>query len=265
MTEQEQRHEEARNRFLNDPSKCYQRHIRELYESLEARPKIESLKGATVEAVTTEEAENVILKYEWLQTMSAGTRFCYGLKLNNELLGVACFNNGQNANARKIVNDPAKALKTICLCRGACVPHAPKDAGSFLVRHACRLAHRDFGYEIFFAYSDSAAGEIGTIYQAVGWKNLGTSTGRAGAKTHRVYTPLEGGKPMCFRRYRAYAVKHGWTKESGTTMRAFLEQLGCKSENEVDRNRWVWFEGKNRAALEADCRFPFLPYPKRKG
>lgn len=170
-------YEEGRQRFAADPSKCFQRHLRELRGEREGRSQIESLKGARVERLDNKAATTVIEKYEWLKKMGAGTKFCYGLFIDNELLGVCCFNTGGSPEARHVCKDATLADKTICLCRGACVPHAPKDAGSFLVRHACRLAHKDFGYEIFFAYSDPEAGEIGTIYQAVGWKCLGQARG----------------------------------------------------------------------------------------
>jgi hypothetical protein len=84
-------HADARKRFDADPSKCYQRHIRELYGASESREQIRSLDGARVERVTTEEAKSIILKYEWLQSMASGTSACYGLKIGDELIGVACF------------------------------------------------------------------------------------------------------------------------------------------------------------------------------
>ena len=87
----EQQREEAGNRFLADPSKCYQRHIREVYDELEAKPRLTSLKGAEVVPVSNDEAGTIITKYEWLRTMGEGTQFCYGLKLDGELLGVSCF------------------------------------------------------------------------------------------------------------------------------------------------------------------------------
>ena len=68
-------HAEARRRFFADPTKCYQRHIRELYEELEGRVspcsadcynKCSHLDGYTVKQITREQAETIILKYEWL-------------------------------------------------------------------------------------------------------------------------------------------------------------------------------------------------------
>jgi hypothetical protein len=259
-----QAHGEAGNRFLMEPQKCYQRHIRELYDELEAKPRLESLKGARVELVTNDEAETIITKYEWLRSMGMGTQFCYGLKLNGELLGVSCFQKTtRNAKSTQLTTLPAK---TICLCRGACVPHAPKDAGSFLTRWATKFVYRDHGYEVFFAFSDPAAGEIGTIYQAVGWKYLGLSDGNhstvGGKFWHTIFKTPEGAMLKDPRQYGKYAEKHGYTKGLGSRW-AFLESLGCERVTDWDRNRWVWFEGPRKKELEAACRYKFLPYPKR--
>src|ERR1039458_288567 len=91
MTGLEKMHELARERFKDDPSKCYQRHIREVWGEAEQRPQIQSLAGARVERITREEAASIILKYEWLQSMGSGVQACYGLKLGGELLGANCF------------------------------------------------------------------------------------------------------------------------------------------------------------------------------
>jgi hypothetical protein len=265
-------HEEAGKRFLASPFKCYQRHIREVWAELEPRVVITSLKGAVVEQIPNAAAKDLISRYEWIAAhrgekyaMGAGTKFSYGLKLDGELLGVACFNTGGGPEPRRICQDIDVAKRTMCLCRGACVPYAPKDAGSFLVRHACRLAHREHGYEVFFAYSDSDAGEIGTIYQAVGWKYLGAGVGRAKDKHGKSYHTdfIKDGVRVTTHSVYKMAVRYGWTEALGITKRDFVRSLGYKDVLTPDRAKWVWFEGPNKIALTATCRFPFLPYPKR--
>ena len=76
-----------------------------------------------------------------------------------KLLGVSCFAAMGGPVSNICGNEYAP--KAICLARGACVPHAPKNAASFLVRWACKQACREFGWYIFYAYSDSDAGEVG--------------------------------------------------------------------------------------------------------
>lgn len=47
------------------------------------------------------------------------------------------------------------------LARGACVHWAHPHAASHLIAKACKPAHQQFGWSVFFAYADPMAGEIG--------------------------------------------------------------------------------------------------------
>jgi len=268
-------HRRARRQFKADPTKCYQRVIREMYGAVEGRSVFSSLVGAEVVQITNEQAAKIILKYEWLGTMATGTFLSYGLFVQKELVGAVCFSTTGSARARNICRDESLIEKTVSLSRGACAPHAPKNSASFLVRHACRLAYRDYGYCVFFAYSDEEAGEIGTIYQAVGWKFLGVGLGRksagrdegiqsrSGKYTHMDFISPKGERITSHSAY-GLATRLGWTPELGKTKRDFLRSLKYRDRVVLDRSKWVWFEGKDKHALELQCRFPFLPYPKRQ-
>src|SRR5688500_14772938 len=59
------------------------------------------------------------------------------------------------------------------LARGACVQCAPLGANSKLVAWTCKLLARDTKAKLLIAYSDTDAGEIGTIYQACNWVCVG--------------------------------------------------------------------------------------------
>jgi hypothetical protein len=263
----EKMHNVARERFRTNPGKCYQRHIRELYAEGEGREPVASVNGARVERVSREEARALILKYEWLATMARGTRACYGLKSHGELLGVACF--ASMGGPIRNICGPEHADKSICLARGACVPHAPKNAASFLVRWACHQAYRDFGWQVFFAYSDADAGEIGTIYQAVGWHYHGSGLGRGEESFH-----VDWKSPDSTRTKTSNVLNHdteklffrslGWDETKGDPHR-YLVFLGWTPIRRPGKKKWVWFEGtaEERAKLKARCRYPFLPYPKR--
>jgi hypothetical protein len=241
--------------------KAHQRIIREKLLDREALSD-DVLSQSCVVPISNTEAAAIILKYEWLGTMAAGTKFCYALKFNSEVLGVSCFSNGGSSQAKVICDIPAKS---ICLARGACVPHAPQGAGSFLVRHACRQAHQDFGYDVFFAYSDPEAGEMGTIYQAVGWEYINIKDSN-GIKTSfvspdgrtRFSSYQFNRKPSTERRFFAL----GWDGIEGKY--DFLRRLGFIEKTEPTKGKYVWFEGERRQELRKHCRFPFLPYPKRE-
>ena len=257
-------HQIARQRFEQNPLKCYQRHIREVWAEIEQRPTLESLKGAIVRRIPRTDAEPIILKYEWLAAdplhknpLGRGITACYGLCLNNELLGANCLGiTGQK------IGLICPGRKTVCLMRGACVPHAPDNAASFFTRNTCRQAFKDFGWEVFFAYSDvDDAGEVGTIYQACGWYYIGQDT------SHHYDYEKDG------RRITSYELNHqrktrktmkslGWTPEAGE-MRPWLRAHGWKQITRNPKHKWVWFEGPDREKIKESCRYPFKPYPKR--
>lgn len=253
--------EEAHRRFVANPAKTFQRHIREVHASVESRrgkPAPASLSGAWVKPISYKDAKDIILKYEWLGSMATGTRFSYGLfTSDNELLGAVCFSHHASPEARWICEPKSTIPHTICLTRGACVPHAPKNAASFLVRHACRMVHKEHGYSVFFAYSDPEAGERGAIYKAVGWKCLGAGIGRSGARFHTSVVAPDGTLVQSYSIART-AKRLGWTPEAGATMMDFLRGQGYTAKRTPDKIKWVWFEGPERSRLAAQCRFPFV-------
>jgi len=53
-------------------------HQRVIRLALADRPPLTSLAGCTVRAITTAEAEPIIVRYEWLGTLARATVACYG-------------------------------------------------------------------------------------------------------------------------------------------------------------------------------------------
>jgi hypothetical protein len=157
--------------------KAHQRIIREKH-ALEVDPLIDekralaqSLSNATVREIDRSTAKEVILKYEWLGTMGT-TDYQFGLYFGEHLAGVVCF--GRTAGtktAESICGKPYKHRVKV-LNRGACVHWAHPHSASFLISRACRLM-AEKGFNIFVAYSDTEAGEIGTVYQATNWLYCG--------------------------------------------------------------------------------------------
>lgn len=239
-------HAIAKERFAADPSKCFQRHIRELHSELDPREPIASLDGATVEKISKAEAEALILKNEWLGTLGTGAVAFYGLKIAGELLGAAVFGVGSSNEARNVCGEENRAL-VVTLMRGCCVHYAPKNAPSFLVRYACKLASAEHGWKVFIAYSDPSAGEIGQIYQAANWHFIGAGMGRPQGSVHI-----------------------GWRTPDGSTISSRSRRLtkkqclarGYTPNVEKPKGRWVWFEAECER-LKAQCRYPFQKYPKR--
>jgi hypothetical protein len=234
------------------PISAHQRKIAEKARKTMKRERLTSLDGCYVAAIEREQAEPVILKFEWLGDMGAtSTRFVGLFTADHELIGVVCFGSGpaDQAKNKKATKPHSSTLtmrdllrgQAICLERGACVPHAPPNAASFLISRACKLMFQVTGVSRFFAYGDPEAGEYGAVYQASNWIYLGQ--GLMGAKDRKIrYKVLRPGddpknprnwkttrelrrpnrKPMRF----AEARKKGWRIEGRPAKYVYAVNVG---------------------------------------
>jgi hypothetical protein len=240
---------------------AHQRRIRE--EEAQARPEeqLVSLRGAVVKRIPRDAAKPVIMRYEWLRSMGTASA-CYGLLSErsrhdewsfegHEILGVVCFGRGPGAFGADVCGDEHRD-KAVCLERGACVHWAPKNAASFLIRHAVQAAHMDLGWKIYYSYADEEAGEIGTVYQASNWHYIGKGPGCVNEAGDRYRTP-------------AGAIVRSRALNDARLSKADAILAGWEVQRAERKHKYVWFEGSRaeRRALLKACRYPFLPYPKR--
>lgn len=229
---------------------AYQRAIRELQAVYEPRTVLPNLTACSVAPITRREAKTVILKYEWLRTMGRAVA-CYGLwSPEQELLGVTCFGWPAAPESRDVCGR-AERDAAVCLERGACVHWAPPNAASYLIREAVKQAHRDHGWEIFYAYADEDAGEIGTVYQASNWHYLGQGLGRTPGRMREDFRDPDGNV------ISGRALRHRGLRKSE------ILQQGWTVVYRYPKHKYVWFEGRRRHTLKLKCRYPFQPYPKR--
>jgi hypothetical protein len=219
------------------------------------RPVMTTLDGSRVERIAYAEAKALILRYEWLKRMPALTLACYGLRTpDGELAGAVCFGPGPGTLSADLCGAAWRG-KAIALLRGACAHWAHPHAASFLISRACRQAHRDFGWKLFYAYADSAAGEVGVVYQACSWLYLGAGAGRRNAQ----------GRWRFFDRHR-----RTWLSDRSLRRRGFSETHARSDPRWIvqrvgNKGRYVWFAGDRRERREAlkALRYPVLAYPKR--
>lgn len=136
-------------------------------------PSNPTLDAAQVVEVSPKTAAAIILEYEWLGTMPQAIKKCFGIYWSGILGGSIVFAEkpGANRPSNKISVIPEDSLY---LARGACAHWTPKNSASFFITRACRMIG---GNLTVLAYSDSMAGEVGTIYQALGWYYIGPSQG----------------------------------------------------------------------------------------
>lgn len=211
-----------------------------------------SLKNATVEEITTAKASTIILEYEWLGDMPQAVKKCYGMFHGDFLSGALVFAEkpGGNliSNSESIV--PADSHY---LARGACTHWAHPHAASWFISKVCRdFLCKDNGTVL--AYSDPAAGEIGTIYQALGWAYIGPSQGGPTAV-------LVDGKLMTlrsFKRDRKYSVGQSLSEVRKAFPRATVEPVGRKH-----RYLGIYGDKKYKKSMEEILKNKLLPYPKR--
>ena len=256
--------------FQEFPSngKCHQRLIREhMAEQPEAdleekRKLAVDFKYAVVREISYDEARNLIVANEWLGNLGT-TEWSYGLAYGDHLAGVVCFGRTAGTNVATSVCGPENAHKVATLCRGACVHWAHPHSASFLINAACKEMTKK-GYNIFVAYSDPAAGEIGTVYQASNWLYCGTTNPTEKFRTR-------SGEVKDARLVSAYSRdRTGGTlkyKRSRAEQKQLLIEEGCEFFKDGGRkHRYVGIYGDRRTKriLRRALKWEMLPYPKRQ-
>ena len=266
--------------------KAHQRIIRERHAQ-EPDPLLEeklsfsrSFDSASVREITNAEAKEVIKKYEWLGNMGC-TDYSFGLYFGEHLAGVSCF--GRTAGTRTAASVCGEKyvhmVKT--LCRGACVHWAHPHSASFLIPRACQLMPEK-GFNIFVAYSDAEAGEIGTVYQATNWLYCGTTNGAVSSFIWAGKTVKEDDEWGTFKdgqlrderniqnltRIRQFIGKRGayQVKCTRRELRERMVREGFLFFKSPPKRRYVTFAGDKKLVkeLRAALQWNVLPYPKRE-
>lgn len=232
--------------------KCYQKIIKERKALENPKKQHPSLDNYHVKEINRVQAKSIILEYEWLGTMGMGIAH-YGLFNKQNLIGAVSFGLPSSPESRNIcgLNLTDKA---ICLERGACVHWVHKHAPSFFISRAVSHASKKYDWEIFYAYADEDAGEIGTIYQACNWYYLGQGVGRRKGRKREYYKNPDG-KVISSRSLRKKGLKKSQILKKGWEV-IFSKQ----------KHKYVWFEGtqKRKDILISKCRYNFKEYPKRE-
>ena len=119
------------------------------------------------------------------------------------------------------------------------------------------------GYNIFVAYSDPAANEVGTVYQASNWLYCGTTNA-----TEQFRTPdgkvRDARQIHCMTRDRTGGTMK--YKRTRADQKQLLKEEGCEFfRNGGRKHRYVHFAGDRRLRriLRRALKWEVLPYPKR--
>jgi hypothetical protein len=202
------------------------------------------VKRAVVRPVSRRIAEQIILKYEWLGTM-AQSGYHYGIFYGSYCAGVCCVEFG------------LKASELGTLARGACVHWAPPGSNSKLLARTARMMARDTACRLLLAYSDTDAGEIGTVYQAANWAYVGRgkSTTQFVAPNGRLYDQ----KIVYDTRRKAGTLK----SVSWTAQRDAFRVAGWGEQQSNPKHRYVYVLDRSDRALVDRIERMRQPYPKR--
>lgn len=212
-----------------------------------------NVKQAVIRSVSRKLAEHIILKYEWLGTMGKST-YHYGIFYGDYCAGVCCVAvGGDTAGVYSHRPFKIEPIELATLVRGACVHWAPIGSNSKLVSWTCRLLAKETRCKIVLAYSDTDAGEIGTIYQACNWIYIGK-----GASTRQWVAPNDRVFDMKLP-YNMKIAQGGTRKQSADALR----RAGWHEQDSNPKHRYISILDRSDLALVQRVEQMRLPYPKR--
>lgn len=237
---------------------AWQRQLRDRYIS-EGVPDVSHLdiSKAIIRPVSRKIAEQIILKYEWLGTM-VRSKWHYGIFFGMHCAGVCCVGTHLTGGINSAKEFHLEQSQLALLARGANVHWSPQGANSKLVSWTCKLLAKDTPCKLVIAYSDTDAGEIGTIYQACNWVYIGrgqNSVKQLVAPNGHIYDQ----KVVWQTRYKHNQLDTiTWSQQ-----RDALLDAGWREQEINPKHRYVWVLDKKDKALVELVESKRQPYPKR--
>jgi hypothetical protein len=220
-------------------------------------------KNASVREISLADARNLIVANEWLGHLGS-SEHAFGLFFGGYLAGCVCFGSTAGTKVKASVCGTKHANKVVTLVRGCCEHWAHPHSASYLITQACKLMVKKTGAHVFVAYADPRAGELGVVYQSVGWQFCGFTN-----PTEKFRRP--DGKVYDARNVHLLTRDRRFGKLRYRRTRAEQKELliseGCEFFKDDNRKlRYVGFYGDRRMKrlLRAALRWEVLPYPKRE-
>ena len=203
---------------------------------------IQSLQVHPVPFIT---AKNLVIRHHYLHSFPGGTKLRFGVFLNAILLGVLTFGVGPFLGY-KIVKE-ASPDDVVTLTRLWLSDELPRNSESRVLGIVLRSLKRDTNLKFVLAYSDPAAGHVGTIYQASNWTYTGLSSA----------TPLYDIGDGILHHSRSLAHRLG-----SHSIRYLTSQgIDIRTVPQLAKHRYIFFLNESwRSRLTV----PGLPYPKKE-
>jgi len=223
-----------------------------------------SLKNTSIKNVDQATAKKIIIEYEWLKTIPLFNKYFFGIYFNingiEHLGGIVIYSEEYSANKSKIWDKYTFTNKLLLLSRGVCLWWTPKNTASYFITKTIKWIRNNTKYKILTATVDPAAGEIGTIYQALNWNYVGLMRGNYGKN---------GRESKRFSVYIDGKLKHSRSirNEFGTIKKDVIlkKYPNALFVPQYRKRRYFYFIGdknENRNFYNK-IKYLLLPYPKK--
>lgn len=154
------------------------------------------------------EVGSFVKKFEWLGTIpNYPTHWFRGIYKGEIMCAVIM---SMPNSFSKIMGDGSEKIERL-VARGCSHPFCPKNAGSKFLSWCCKWMVKNTQYRVFYGYSDSAAKELGTIYQSLNWFFLGKNSGG----TVKCINPYDTTKVVSDRIFRCRSFYKRYAKDLG--------------------------------------------------
>ena len=204
------------------------------------------VKDLNIAPISQIDAKEILIPNHYLHSFPGGTKLSFGVYLDARLLGALTFGVGPYLGY-KLVKD-ASPDDVVTLTRLWLSDGLPKNSESHVIGIVLRSLRKETSLKFVLAYSDPAAGHVGTIYQATNWLYTGLSSA----------TPLYDIGDGIPRHSRSLAHQLGSHSIRYLTYRGIV----VKTVPQMAKHRYIYFlDDSWRTRLLV----PVLPYPKTKG
>jgi hypothetical protein len=139
-----------------------------------------TLKNCIVKPINRYLCEKIIKEYEWLGYLPKYTKYYFGLFFyidGEEILGGVVAYQPEYGDNIGVWDKYGFTGKIIQLSRGVCLWWTPKNSASFMITRTLEWLKTNTEYEVVSATADPNAGEVGVIYQSLGWHYVGCMDG----------------------------------------------------------------------------------------
>jgi len=191
-------------------------------------------------------AKHIIIRNHYLHSFPGGTKLHIGVFLGTRLLGALTLGVGPFLGY-KIVRD-AEPTDVITLTRLWLSDELPSNTESKVLGILLRELKKSTNLKFVLAYSDPAAGHVGTIYQGTNWFYIGLSSA----------TPLYdiGDGKLHYSRSLAHQLGSHSMKYWNS------KGLAVKTIPQMAKHKYIYFLDESwRSRLAV----PELPFPKKEG